>query len=600
MLIPHSLPSIPLNEAFVSDCNTENTDAITLLSPELGAVVEQLNWQQKRYLFMPRDERIAYFVDPEKRLQLFSAGQYPTPVKFSWHCKNQEVKEFTFVLSETADFSRPLLSLRLKNPQVAVENFKINCLYHWQVFAQTLAGPICSRRAYFQTEDQAPRIMHVEGVPNFRDLGGRKAMDGKRVRQNLLFRSAGLNDNAKPVFYSEEEMSKLPEYAEEYALHKGRSDELKMALEYCHKWQKRLVSEPNSLKVLPPLLAPEWSVFRPDRQAFEERKQNQLLASIKEIPEKFLGVEAEKITMDSRGNFIFPEITPNAPAIFMQELDSPAEGVLQLGCGADWFWEMRVNQELIYDKIAGNCKAPVSSENFHLQIPLRKGKNLLLVLVHSGAGSWAWSCAGLPKTAAGEIFDAMIDNLQAAIDNLWQVVKGTKKGESRLTPKSREYLLEKLGVKIDLDLRREGECWGMQESPLGSSVKWLLYSLLSYAWMQGEESRTGFTKIFHLLLEESNYPLLFHCIAGQDRTGSLAFALNALLGVDIEELYLDWEASGFLNSRVDFRHELAFDKLLAGFAKWPGENWQQKVEAYVLSLGFTKKDIDKFRHLMLE
>ena len=42
----------------------------------------------------------------------------------------------------------------------------------------------------------APRLIRVARVPNVRDLGGRVTEDGRRVRQGLLFRSAGLNDNA--------------------------------------------------------------------------------------------------------------------------------------------------------------------------------------------------------------------------------------------------------------------------------------------------------------------------------------------------------------------------------------------------------------------
>ena len=43
-----------------------------------------------------------------------------------------------------------------------------------------------------------------------------------------------------------------------------------------------------------------------------------------------------------------------------------------------------------------------------------------------------------------------------------------------------------------------------------------------------------------MFLDPANYPIDFHCIAGQDRTGAVAFILNALLGVEEEELYLDW------------------------------------------------------------
>jgi protein-tyrosine phosphatase len=41
-------------------------------------------------------------------------------------------------------------------------------------------------------DDEADRILQVEGVANFRDVGGYKTVDGKRVRRGLVFRSGAL------------------------------------------------------------------------------------------------------------------------------------------------------------------------------------------------------------------------------------------------------------------------------------------------------------------------------------------------------------------------------------------------------------------------
>ncbi|MBZ0286357.1 MAG: tyrosine-protein phosphatase, partial [Anaerolineae bacterium] len=41
-------------------------------------------------------------------------------------------------------------------------------------------------------DDEADRILQVEGVANFRDVGGYKTADGRRVRRGLVFRSGTL------------------------------------------------------------------------------------------------------------------------------------------------------------------------------------------------------------------------------------------------------------------------------------------------------------------------------------------------------------------------------------------------------------------------
>jgi len=181
------------------------------------------------------------------------------------------------------------------------------------------------------------------------------------------------------------------------------------------------------------------------------------------------------------------------------------------------------------------------------------------------------------------------------------VVKGMKPGASRLNDETKKYMVEILGIKTDLDLRGDDECYGMTGSPLGPTVHWAHYSASSYGGMQRSSGKAAFLKAFRIFCDEKNYPIVFHCSAGQDRAGSLAFILNGLLGVDEEELYKDWEATGFWNRGAGFNHHDYFDKLIEGFeANFPQPTWREKIEAYVKSLGVTQAEIDKFRAIMLE
>ncbi|MBR6323443.1 MAG: hypothetical protein IKR62_00565, partial [Victivallales bacterium] len=66
------------------------------------------------------------------------------------------------------------------------------------------------------------------------------------------------------------------------------------------------------------------------------------------------------------------------------------------------------------------------------------------------------------------------------------------------------------------------------------------------------------------------------------------------------DLYLDWEVTGFWNRDVSFNHEKRFNHLVKVFDALPGANMTEKVENYVLGLGFTKDDIAKLRSIMLE
>ena len=140
----------------------------------------------------------------------------------------------------------------------------------------------------------------------------------------------------------------------------------------------------------------------------------------------------------------------------------------------------------------------------------------------------------------------------------------------------------------------------MTGSPLGPEVKWIKVSSSAYSGMAKDSSKEAFAKAFRVFLDETNYPIDFHCIAGADRTGSLAFILNGLLGVDEEELWRDWEVTAFQKEKIDFGHRTRFSKLVKVFDAFPGANIHEKIVAYVKSAGFTDADIEKFRSIMLE
>ncbi|NIY15095.1 MAG: hypothetical protein GWM98_09415, partial [Nitrospinaceae bacterium] len=53
--------------------------------------------------------------------------------------------------------------------------------------------------------------------------------------------------------------------------------------------------------------------------------------------------------------------------------------------------------------------------------------------------------------------------------------------------------------------------------------------------------RDEYLKIFQVFADRENYPVLFHCVGGADRGGTVAFLLNGLLGKDREHLIRDFE-----------------------------------------------------------
>lgn len=122
-----------------------------------------------------------------------------------------------------------------------------------------------------------------------------------------------------------------------------------------------------------------------------------------------------------------------------------------------------------------------------------------------------------------------------------------------------------LGIRAEIDLRNPGGDDGAQvtsffgkdvlylKTPMTQSCYIFPFFKQTEPWPRQHDDRTpaSLRAIFACLADEKNYPVYYHCNAGADRTGTLAFLLNGLLGVSYEDLTRDFELTSF--SEIGFR-----------------------------------------------
>lgn len=173
-------------------------------------------------------------------------------------------------------------------------------------------------------------------------------------------------------------------------------------------------------------------------------------------------------------------------------------------------------------------------------------------------------------------------------------------GARRVTADGLATLVGDFKIKTDLELRTTEETAGMETTLLGPGVRWLNIPFAAYGFIDNMvRGREPFAKIFRELTKEEGYPVLMHCSGGRDRTGTLAFLLNGLLGVSEDDLFRDWEASIFSDQGEKFSSE-RIDGLISLLKSYPGETINAKIEFYVKSCGVSADEIEAFRSLMLE
>lgn len=117
-----------------------------------------------------------------------------------------------------------------------------------------------------------------------------------------------------------------------------------------------------------------------------------------------------------------------------------------------------------------------------------------------------------------------------------------------ITENGKKTMLDELKVKSEIDLRKidNGETGGITSSSLGDMVTY--YSCpMEWEGDMFKDNREQILNVFSILSDRKNYPVIFHCNIGTDRTGMISFLVNALLGVPEDSLIKDYMFSNFAN-----------------------------------------------------
>lgn len=307
----------------------------------------------------------AYTNETFRRELRDKGGARPAKVRLEWagDAPGGVGAVFTVEVRRLPDRT-PVFRADTRERHAEAGNLEIARDYEWTVWANGL-GTV-SATGTFRTEDVAPRLIDGGAVPNVRDLGGRVGRDGRRVRQGLVYRSAGLNANASDVFYTREEL--LAASADPAAL-LAQEAALSNAVVRLRGMRERS----EGLDLVAAELPAAWTLFRPEQAAFDADGAA-ALAALREIPETFCGAAAERLGPDGNGDWSIQGREKAAgPAVLFAEVEASGDGWLSLGCGADWYWTLRVNGEVAFDRTGGNDRQPINADDWAFPVRVRRG-----------------------------------------------------------------------------------------------------------------------------------------------------------------------------------------------------------------------------------
>lgn len=172
--------------------------------------------------------------------------------------------------------------------------------------------------------------------------------------------------------------------------------------------------------------------------------------------------------------------------------------------------------------------------------------------------------------------------------------------------------VEKYGIKTEIDLRRANEVGSRTVSPFGEQVTFVHISSPYYVGDQNgidakanQESICQYMRVF---ANRENYPILFHCSAGRDRTGMAAMFVQALCGVSEKDIFIDYEMSffsirGCLDGAGVWLMVAQFNATVDYIKENYGESnmtFNKKCELFLLDIGVTAEEISSIRDILLE
>ena len=166
-----------------------------------------------------------------------------------------------------------------------------------------------------------------------------------------------------------------------------------------------------------------------------------------------------------------------------------------------------------------------------------------------------------------------------------------------LTDYAKNVLLNDIKIKTDFDVRTSKT----DTSPLGKDINYVNIPMHG-AYERISEFKDDYKEMFKVFTKAENYPLYIHCWGGADRTGTLICLLLGILGVNQEDLFLEYELTSFSVWGPRSSNSELFMGLREELDKYGSDtdSINKKCENFVLSTGITQEEIETIRNILLE
>ncbi len=168
---------------------------------------------------------------------------------------------------------------------------------------------------------------------------------------------------------------------------------------------------------------------------------------------------------------------------------------------------------------------------------------------------------------------------------------------------------EEMKIGVEVDFRGESESNYATSSAIGENVEYDRQSIGAYASFDHSAYISMYKDIFTKFSNANEKHVYFHCWGGADRTGTVGFLINGLLGVSYTDLIIDYELTSFsknLRTRENMDNKIAYfaDFITALNSKYcdnGNKTISEGIKSYLIDvLGFSDTEVEQIKTNLLE
>ena len=168
-----------------------------------------------------------------------------------------------------------------------------------------------------------------------------------------------------------------------------------------------------------------------------------------------------------------------------------------------------------------------------------------------------------------------------------------------LSGKDVEAVQEQFSFVYDMDLRYPSEVTEAKGSRLGADVGYKCYGAPMYLSAFNDSYKQAVKNIFSDLAKEENYPMYMHCTYGADRTGTIVYLLQGLLGMSEQDMVREYQMTG-MHAR-EYATSTRMDAMAEKLSEFPGDTTAERIEHFLTKeIGITNAQIQSIRDILLE